>query len=414
VRRVMAMVLAGGRGEGLGVLGVPRAAPAVPFGGKYRVIDFTLSNCVHSEIFKVSLLTQHQPTSLVEHIGAGRPWDLDRLDGSVQILQPFVRRDRSLWYRGTADALAQNLNTIENANAQHVVVASGDHVYLMDYSQLVAAHEESGARITLAVSPAGPDRGTRYGMVALDDQDRVRRFDEKPGPTDLRWASMGLYVFDAGFLARALQELDGPDLVFDLLLPAIEAGERVQAFRFPGYWEDVGELSTYYRASRELLAERPALRLDDPRWTVLTRNEERPPAHFGARAKVANSLVAAGARVDGTVTRSIIFPGTWIEEGAVVEDAIVLQDAWIGRGARVARAVLDKDVIVGEDAVLGEPGGPGLEPADDVGNGLVAVGKEAVVRGGERIARGQSVPVGGGRGRGLPPPAAKPHGEWPR
>src|SRR5688572_9454216 len=359
----MAMVLAGGRGEGLGVLGVPRAAPAVPFGGKYRVIDFTLSNCVHSEIFKVSLLTQHQPTSLVEHIGAGRPWDLDRIDGSVQILQPFVRRDLSLWYRGTADALAQNLNAIENANVQHVVVASGDHVYLMDYSQLVAAHEESGARITLAVSPAGADRGARYGMVALDDQDRVRRFVEKPGETDLRWASMGLYVFDAGFLVRALQELDGPDLVFDLLMPAIEAGERVHAFRFPGYWEDVGELSTYYRASRELLAERPALRLDDPRWTVLTRNEERPPAHFGATAKVSNSLVAAGARVDGTVRRSIVFPGTWVEEGAVVEDAIVLQDAWIGRGAKIARAVLDKDVIVGEEAVIGEPGGPGLAPA---------------------------------------------------
>jgi glucose-1-phosphate adenylyltransferase len=411
VRRVMAMVLAGGRGEGLGVLSVPRAAPALPFGGKYRVIDFTLSNCVHSEIFKVALLTQHQPTSLVEHIGAGRPWDLDRIDGSVQILQPFVRRERSLWYRGTADALAQNANAIENANVQHVVVASGDHVYLMDYTQLVQAHEESGARITLAVSPAGGDRGARFGMVGLDEQDRVRRFDEKPGDTDLRWASMGLYVFDAGFLLRALASLPGPDLVFDLLLPALEAGERVQAFRFPGYWEDVGELSTYYRASRELLAERPALRLDDPRWTVLTRNEERPPARFGEAARVANSLVAAGARVDGQVTRSIVFPGAWIEEGAVVEDAIVLHDAWIGRGARVHRAVLDKDVIVGEDAVVGAPGNDG---ADD-GAGLVAVGKEAVLRAGDRIVPGQAVPVGGGRGRGLPPPAAvRPHGEWPR
>jgi glucose-1-phosphate adenylyltransferase len=411
----MAMVLAGGRGEGLGVLSVPRAAPALPFGGKYRVIDFTLSNCLHSEIFKVALLTQHQPTSLVEHIGAGRPWDLDRIDGSVQILQPFVRRDRSLWYRGTADALAQNLNAIEDAKVQHVVVASGDHVYLMDYSRLVAAHEESGARITLAVAPAGGDRGSRYGMVALDDQDRVRRFVEKPGATDLRWASMGLYVFDAGFLARALQELDGPDLVFDLLLPALDGGERVQAFRFPGYWEDVGEISTYYRASRELLAERPALRLDDPRWTVLTRNEERPPARFGEAAQVANSLVAAGARVDGTVSRSVIFPGTWIEHGAVVEDAIVLHDAWIGRGARIARAVLDKDVIVGEDAVIGESAGDGADPAADDGRGLVVVGKEAVLRGGERIGRGQVVPVSGGRGRDLPPAtAAKPHGEWPR
>lgn len=420
MRRVMAMVLAGGRGEGLGVLSVPRAAPALPFGGKYRVIDFTLSNCVHSEIFKVALLTQHQPTSLVEHIGAGRPWDLDRLEGSVQILQPFVRRDRSLWYRGTADALSQNANAIEDANVQHVVVASGDHVYLMDYTQLVAAHEESGARITIAVTPAGPGRGARAGMVALDDQDRVRRFVEKPGETDLRWASMGLYVFDAGFLLRALADLDGPDLVFDLLLPALEAGERVQAFRFAGYWEDVGELSTYYRASRELLSERPPLRLDDPRWTVLTRNEERPPARFGEGARVENSLVAAGARVDGCVTRSIVFPGAWIEEGAVVEDSIVLQDSWIGKDARICRAVLDKDVIVGEGAVVGQPSARGAGDStaaalDDDGRDLVAVGKEAVLEAGATVRPGQVVPVGGGRGRGLPPSvAAKPHGEWPR
>jgi glucose-1-phosphate adenylyltransferase len=292
-------------------------------------------------------------------------------------------------------------------------VASGDHVYLMDYTQLVAAHEESGARITIAVTPAGPGRGARAGMVALDDQDRVRRFVEKPGAdTDLRWASMGLYVFDAGFLLRALQEIDGPDLVFDLLMPAIESGERVHAFRFAGYWEDVGELATYYRASRELLAERPPLRLDDPRWTILTRNEERPPAHFGDGARVSNSLVAAGARVDGTVTRSIVFPGTWIEEGAVVEDAIILSDAWVGREARITRAVLDKDVIVGEGAIVGEPDGTDGADGD---RGLVAVGKEAVLKAGEAIRAGTVVPVGGGRGREIgPSPAARARGEWPR
>ena len=408
MRRVMAMVLAGGRGEGLGVLSVPRAAPALPFGGKYRVIDFTLSNCVHSEIFKVALLTQHQPTSLVEHIGAGRPWDLDRLGGGVQILQPFVRRERSLWYRGTADALAQNLNAIENAQVQHVVVASGDHVVLMDYGQLVQKHEESGARVTIAVAPVAPERGDRFGMLELDEQDRVRRFLEKPGPTDLRWASMGLYVFDAGFLIRALTELKGPDLVYDLLLPALAAGERLNAFRFAGAWEDVGELSTYYRASRDLLSDRPALRLDDPRWTVLTRNEERPPAHFGEGADVSRSLVAAGARVDGTVRRSIIFPGAWIERDAVVEDAIVFHDAWVGRGAHVTRAVLDKDAIIGEDATLGAAG--------DGDGELVAVGKEAVIAAGARIPPGVSIPVGGGRGRGLAaePSPTKAHGEWPR
>jgi glucose-1-phosphate adenylyltransferase len=410
MRRVLAIVLAGGRSEGLGVLTVPRAAPALPFGGKHRVIDFTLSNCLHSEIFRVALLTQHQPTSLVEHIGAGRPWDLDRLEGGVQILQPFVRRERAHWYRGTADALAQNLNEIENANAQHVIVASGDHVYLMDYGQLVQAHEDSGARVTIAVTKVPPERRSRYGMVALDDQQRVRRFVEKPEDTDLQWASMGLYVFDAGWLQRALADLKGPDLVFDLLLPALESGERIQAFPFSGYWEDVGELSTYYRANRELLQPRPSLRLDDPRWTVLTRNEERPPARFGETSSVMNSLVAGGARVDGEVANSVIFPGAWIEEGAVVEDAIVFHDGWVGRGARVTRAILDKDVIVGENARVGEPG-----DGDDVGR-LAVLGKESVVLAGETIPAGTSVRVGGGRGRALPlrEAALAARGEWPR
>ena len=411
MRRVMAIVLAGGRSEGLGVLTVPRAAPALPFGGKHRVIDFTLSNCLHSEIFRVALLTQHQPTSLVEHIGAGRPWDLDRLEGGVQILQPFVRREKAHWYRGTADALAQNLNEIENATAQHVIVASGDHVYLMDYGQLVQAHEDSGARITIAVTKVAPERSSRYGMVALDDQQRVRRFVEKPSEeTDLQWASMGLYVFDAGWLMRALEGLTGPDIVYDLVLPALAAGERIQGFRFQGYWEDVGELGTYYRANRELLAPRPALRLDDPRWNVLTRNEERPPARFGENARVTNSLVAGGARVDGTVMNSVVFAGAWIEEGAVVEDAVVFHDGWIGKGARVARAILDKDVIVGESARVGDPS------AGEDADSLAVLGKEAVVLAGETIPPGTMVPVGGGRGRALPPSeaAVAARGEWPR
>ena len=411
MRRVMAIVLAGGRSEGLGVLTVPRAAPALPFGGKHRVIDFTLSNCLHSEIFRVALLTQHQPTSLVEHIGGGRPWDLDRLEGGVQILQPFVRRDRSLWYRGTADALAQNLNAIEDASVQHVVVASGDHVYLMDYGQLIQAHEDSGARVTMAVTAVPSERGARYGMVELDDRQRVRRLIEKPESTDLTWASMGLYVFDAGWLMRALAGLDGPDLVYHLLQPALAAGERIQGYRFQGYWEDVGELSTYYRANRELLSERPALRLDDPRWTVLTRNEERPPVRFGPGARVSNSLVAAGARVDGAVVNSVVFPGAWVEEGATLEDSIVFHDGWIGRGARVACAILDKDVIVGENAAVGRPGG-----AEHPDGSLAVLGKESVVLAGEKIPAGVSVPVGGGRGRALPlrEAALAARGEWPR
>jgi len=408
VRRAMAMVLAGGRSEGLGVLTVPRAAPALPFGGKYRVIDFTLSNCLHSEIFHVAILTQHQPTSLVEHIGAGRPWDLSRLESGVQILQPFARRDRSHWYRGTADAIAQNTNAIEDARADHVLVTSGDHVVLMDYGPMMRAHEESGARVTLAVKLVPRALRSRYGMIELDAEERVVRFEEKPATTDVEWASMGLYVFDAAWLLKALATAPGPDLVYDILLPALAAGEPMRGWRFDGYWEDVGELSTYYRASCDLLSEHPVLRLDDPAWTVLTRNEERPPARFGARARVHNSLVAAGARIDGTLTRSVVFPGAWIEEGAVVEDAIVFHDAWIGRGARVVRGILDKDVIVGEGAEVGGPA--------DGAELLTVLGKESIVLTGERVPAGANVPVAGGRGRSIPvrEAVAGTRGEWPR
>jgi glucose-1-phosphate adenylyltransferase len=281
----------------------------------------------------------------------------------------------------------------------------------MDYGQLVQAHEDSGARITIAVTKVAPERSARYGMVGLDDQQRVRRFDEKPEASDLQWASMGLYVFDAGWLLRALENLPGPDMVYDVILPALAAGERIQGFRFQGYWEDVGELGTYYRANRELLAPRPALRLDDPRWNVLTRNEERPPARFGERSRVSNSLVAGGARVDGTVTNSVVFAGAWIEEGATVEDAVVFHDGWIGKGARVARAILDKDVIVGEGARVG-----GADGSLDDASLLAVLGKEAVVLAGETIPPGTMVPVGGGRGRVLPPSeaAVAARGEWPR
>jgi len=207
---------------------------------------------------------------------------------------------------------------------------------------------------------------------------------------------------------RALEGLSGPDLVYDVILPALAAGERIQGFRFQGYWEDVGELGTYYRANRELLATRPLLRLDDPRWPVLTRNEERPPARFGERSRATNSLVAGGARVDGTVTNSVVFPGAWIEDGAVVEDSIVFHDAWIGRSSMIRHAILDKDAIVGEGARIGGPS------ADE--SMLSVLGKEAVVLAGETVPPGTMVPVGGGRGRSLPPSeaAVAARGEWPR
>lgn len=393
MRNVMALILSGGGGERLGVLSAERAVSALPFGGKYRVIDFSLSNCCHSGIEHVGVLAQHAPASLNDHIGAGRPWDLDRRQRGVVILQPYQTRSHAGWYRGTADAITQNWNILEEVRPERVLVLSGDHVYRMDYRALCLAHEQRGAAVTLAVARVAPDQSHRFGMVTADRAGRVIGIEEKPDTSATPLANMGVYVFEFDVLGEMLRTRP-VDLVLDVLRPLVEGGERVYTHEFSGFWEDVGTVASYYRANLELVQPQPRFQLHDARWPILTRDEERPAAIVTGSAEIEDSLIANGCRIEGRVRRSILFPGVRVARDAEVVDAVIMADTRIEAGARVERAVLDKYVRVGEGAVIGEGAGPG-PPELAWLSGLVLVGKDAWIPPGGRIERPASIGVGG-------------------
>lgn len=386
MRRIVGLVLAGGGGKDLGVLTAERAVGAVPYGGKYRVIDFVLSNCAHSEISQIGVLTQHVPASLHDHIGSGRAWGFDHRGGGVQILQPYLTRSDAEWYRGTAHAIARNWDRVEALGASRVLVVSGDQVYRMDYRRMLMVHERRGATVTLAVTRVPPEEAHRFGMVQFDADGRVTKLEEKPRRTEATHASMGVYLFETAALGELLRDRPA-DLVLDVIEPMLQAGEAVHVHEFAGYWEDVGTVASYYRSNLDLVAPTPRLELLNPRWPVLSRDEERPPVHVGTSADIEESLVANGCRVDGKLRRSVLFPGAIVERGAEVSDSIVFPDARVAAGARVDRAILDKHVQIGAGAVVGHGPAP-RDPGHAWLDGLVLVGKDAHVPEGMRVGRG--------------------------
>jgi glucose-1-phosphate adenylyltransferase len=385
MRGTTAVFLAGGRGEGLGVLTEHRAPPAMPFGGKYRLIDFSLSNCHHSEISEVALLTQHAPTSLNEHVGAGRPWDLDRAQGGLRILQPFASRHRTRWNEGPADALLRNLSEFDEAGTERLLVGSAEHVYLLDYSDLVASHLESECPLTVTVHRVVPGRA-RAGRRIDVQGNRVRQLSGEKAALEDGLAAIGLFLFEKDFLRSASGQRP-PRTLFEWVALAVERGIAVNAFELDGFWADPVDLPTYYRTSMSLLASDPELQLADPLWTVETHGEERPPARFLEGSRVRESLVAGGSVVAGKVERSIVFGGVTIEEGASVTDSIVFQDVRVGAGARLDHVIVDKSVEIGEASVLGDGAWPGDLAA------LAVIGKEARLPARFRLERGGVVPV---------------------
>jgi len=394
VSQLMALLLSGGGGERLSVLTTERAVSAVPFGGKYRIIDFVLSNCCHSGITDLGIITQHAPTSLHDHIGSGRPWDFDRRSGGVLVLQPYQTRNQAGWYRGTADAIAQNWDHIEGRSSGRVLVLSGDHVYRMDYRALLRTHEQRRAALTMAVIPVPPDQSWRFGMARLDRDGRVLSLVEKPATSDAPFANMGIYLFEREALRNALASRP-IDVVLDVVRPMLAAGERVYAHEFDGYWDDVGTIRSYYQANLELLRPAPRLALHDVRWPILTRDEERPPVLVVDGAEIDNSLVANGSRIAGSVRNSVLFPGVRVEAGAQVNDSVLMSDAVIESGARVDAAIVDKYVRVGEGARLGVGAAPPADRHDWLG-GLVVVGKDAVIPPGICVGRSTVIGVGNG------------------
>jgi glucose-1-phosphate adenylyltransferase len=390
MKRTLAVILAGGEGERLSILSSMRAKPAVPFGGKYRIIDFALSNCVNSDIDNVVVLTQYNPRSLNDHIGMGRPWDLDRNQGGVRMLQPYIARGRvAEWYRGTADAVLQNLNVIGQASGDAVLVLAGDHIYKMDYQPFVAAHRRHRADVTIAVRRVPLSDATRMGILAMDDTGRIVEWHEKPRQPKSDLASMGVYVFSKRALHQWLSDTR-VDFGHDVIPAMIEGGARVYGYRFDGYWQDVGTVQSYWEANLALLSDAPELDLYDREWVIHTRSEERAPAKIGATAQVHRSLISHGCVINGSVVNSVLSPGVVVDVGAVVRDSIVLFDSVVRPGAVVDRAILDKEVAVGPGAIVGE--GTDYDEVNRrepgrLNTGITVVGKRAVIPRGVRIGR---------------------------
>jgi len=393
--RVVAMIMAGGAGTRLTVLSEKRAKPAVPFAGKYRIIDFTLSNCVNSGIYNIAVLTQYRPHSLNRHIGIGRPWDLDRTHGGVRLLQPYQARRHQEWYRGTADAVLQNLSYIEEQRADTVLVLSGDHIYKMDYRPMLRFHQEKEADLTVAVMNVPPEETHRFGILTTNRQGRVIEFHEKPKtPEKGTLANMGVYVFRADVLSRRLPEYaqEHPDLDFGKhVIPAmVEGDDRVYAYPFQGYWVDVGTVQAYWETSMALLAPDSPLHLYDRDWVIHTRSYERPPAKIGPQARVVQSMICNGSIVRGHVERSVLSPGVYVSPGAIVRESVVMNDTWIGPGAVLDRAILDKEVVVGSGAHVGygeDSNVPNKTFGELLSTGITVVGKAAHIPPNIRIGR---------------------------
>ena len=389
MKPTMAVILAGGEGERLSILSSVRAKPAVPFAGKYRIIDFTLSNCVNSGITNVVVLTQYNPRSLNDHIGLGRPWDLDRNKGGVKMLQPYIARGRvAEWYRGTADAVLQNFNVIEHGESDEVLVLAGDHIYKMDYAPFLAAHRRRRADVTIAVRRVPLSDATRMGILAMDDSNRVVEWQEKPKLPKSDLASMGVYVFSRKALRRWLDE-SRTDFGGHVVPAMIDGGARVFGYRFDGYWQDVGTIQSYWEANMALLEDHPELDLYDKDWLIHTRSEERAPAKIGQTAQVHRSLISHGCIVDGTVVNSVLSPGVRVEVGAVVRDSIVMFDSIIRRGAIVDRSILDKEVVVGAGRRRRRRRRrhPNKREPGRLNTGISVVGKRSVIPRGARIGR---------------------------
>ncbi len=397
VKRVLAFVLAGGEGERLSILSGVRAKPAVPFAGKYRIIDFTLSNCVNSDIDDLVVLTQYNPRSLNDHIGAGRPWDLDRTTGGIRMMQPYIARNRTAeWYRGTADAVLQNLQTIRESAADPILVLAGDHIYKMDYGPFLQQHRRKRADVTIAVKQVPLGEAHRFGILALDDNDQVVEWQEKPRQPRSDLASLGIYVFSRRALLTWLSE-GRPDFGADVIPAMLDGGARVFGHRFDGYWQDVGTVDSYWRAQMELLDDHPPLDLYDRSWVIHTRSEERAPARVGPTASVHRSLISHGCIIAGTVERSVLSPGVRVDPGAIVRDSVIMFDCHIRAGAVVDRSILDKFVSVGPNAVVGMGDDfttPNKAEPTRLTTGITLVGKRAAIPAGARI--GRNVRIGEG------------------
>lgn len=354
----VAMILAGGQGSRLGALTKNVAKPAVPFGGKYRIIDFPLSNCVHSGINTVGVLTQYQPLELNRYIGNGNPWDLDRSHGGVYVLPPYQSAKAGEWYKGTANAIYQNLSFLESFKPENVLILSGDHIYKMHYGEMLKAHKESGAAVTIAVMPLPWEEASRFGIMNVDEEGTITDFEEKPAEPKSNLASMGIYIFTYEVLKKYLEadERDpssANDFGKNIIPTMLENGEKMVSFRFEGYWKDVGTIHSLWEANMDLVDQPPKFDLNDRSWSIYSRNMALAPQYVGQNAKITNSTVTEGCFIDGEIKHSVIFGGVELGEGSVVSDSVIMPGAKIGKNVVIEKAVIGADAVIGDGAKVG-------------------------------------------------------------
>ena len=385
-KECVAMLLAGGQGSRLYTLTEKTAKPAVLFGGKYRIIDFPMSNCVNSGIDTVGVLTQYQPLVLNEYIGNGQPWDLDRLYGGVMVLPPYQGKQGADWYKGTANAIYQNLQFINRYDPDYVLILSGDHIYKMDYAKMLDAHKKAGADCTIAVLSVPLDQASRFGIMNTDDTGRIIEFEEKPAHPKSTKASMGIYIFNKKLLEEYLikDEAD-PESSKDFgknVIPAMLAdGKKLFAYPFEGYWKDVGTLTSLWEANMDLLGTKPEFDLHTKDWKIYSRN--LPPHFIADTATVQNSLITEGCDIHGTVVNSVLSNGVTVEAGAFVRDSVLMNNVTVKSGAVVEYSIVDSDTVIGEDAVVGK------ERSE--AKGLAVIGEDITVEAGRVVADGEMI-----------------------
>lgn len=390
-KEMIAMLLAGGQGSRLGVLTSKVAKPAVAFGGKYRIIDFPLSNCINSGVDTVGVLTQYQPLRLNTHIGIGIPWDLDRNIGGVAVLPPYEKSSNSEWYTGTANAIYQNLEYMESFNPEYVLILSGDHIYKMDYEVMLDFHKRNGAEVTIAVMPVPMEEASRFGIMIADENKRITEFEEKPEHPRSNLASMGIYIFNWKLLKEALITMaDQPALDFGKhVIPYChDKGAPLYAYEFTGYWKDVGTLNSYWEANMELIDIVPEFNLYEEYWKIYTKSEIQPPQYFSEDSVIERSIVGEGTNVYGEVYNSVIGCGVTIGKGTVVRDSIIMNETQIGDHCELNKAIVAENVVVGSNVKLGVGEEAENDTAPHIYNhGIVTVGEKSVIPSGVTVGK---------------------------
>lgn len=360
-KECIAMLLAGGQGSRLYDLTKQTAKPAVSFGGKYKIIDFPLSNCINSGIDTVGVLTQYQPLALNEYIGNGASWDLDRSRGGLAVLPPYQGQKKSDWYKGTANAIYQNIDFIKQYNPDYVLILSGDHIYRMDYSEMLESHKKNGAACTVATITVPMSEAGRFGICNTNDDNSIYEFEEKPREPKNNQASMGIYIFSTDILLEYLEadeadENSENDFGKNIIPNLLRNGEKLFAYNFEGYWKDVGTISSLWESNMDLIGDNPVFKISDKNNKIYSRNMARPPQFVGPRAKTLNSMISEGCRIYGTVENSVLSGGVIIEEGAVVKDSVIMEDVVIKSGASVYTAIIDSDSVISSGATVGSEG----------------------------------------------------------